>query len=134
MPARNWVLEYSAVPSDSNSNQSGEIRMAAEETLSPPRAERRFDFYRPALEPIKNARMIVLHGRINEEGLVQDLKVLQRIDDQVDQLAMAAFSQWKFQPAKRRDQAIAVEILVGIPAAGLRVASAEGGSSERTAQ
>jgi hypothetical protein len=124
MPNRNWVLEYSLVPAEPATAPSGQITLAPEETLAPPRAERRFDFYRPALEPAKNTRTIVLHGRIGEDGTVQDLKVLQKVQEEADQLAMAAFSQWRFRPATRKGQPVAVEILVGIPASGPRMADA----------
>jgi outer membrane biosynthesis protein TonB len=60
--------------------------------------------------------MFILQGVIREDGSVAELKVLQGIQEEADQVAIAAFGRWKFKPALREDQPVAVEILVGIPA------------------
>ena len=119
MPERNWVLEYSLKISDAAAGtRSGTIQLSMENGLAPPFPKQKFDFYRPASVPQRSTRKIVLHGVIREDGSVEDLKVLEGVQADADELARMAFSQWKFRPASRGNQPVAVEILVGIPASG----------------
>jgi hypothetical protein len=119
MPERNWVLEYSVIPSgEEKAVRSGAIQLSMDNGLAPPYPKEKFDFYRPASVPQRGNRRIVLHGVIREDGAVEELKVLQGVHAEADELARVAFSQWKFRPASRGDQPVAVEILVGIPASG----------------
>jgi len=60
--------------------------------------------------------LIILHGVIREDGSIGELKVLQGVQPEADQLALAAFGRWKFKPAQRASKPLAVEMLVGIPA------------------
>lgn len=119
MPGRSWILQFCA-PSGSNSSQprpSHGIEIRLDPGIVPPSAEEQFDFQRPPLSSsvVNEKQMVVLHGIIREDGSVGELKVLQGFLDVVDQAAVAAFSRWKFRPALRSNEPIAVEILVGIP-------------------
>ena len=128
MKDKDWVLEYT-LPPDADSPAAapqGRVVAALQDSLAPPWAEKKFDFYRPAISQEKISRTIVLHGKIGEDGLVQDLKVLQSVQADVDRLALAAFSQWKFRPATRQGKPVGVEILVGIPAAGPKRVTPDG--------
>ena len=120
MKSKDWVLEYTLVPDGSSPAETAQrgVVVALQDSLAPPWPEKKFDFYRPAIAREKLSRMIVLHGKIGEDGVVNDLKVLQSIQEDVDRLALAAFSQWKFRPATRGGKPVGVEILVGIPATG----------------
>ena len=120
MPHKNWILQYSpaAEAGSAPDRGSGQIVATLKDSLTPPWAEKRFDFRRPALPPQKSNLMIILHGEIQEDGTVNGLKVHQGVQPDADQIALAAFSQWKFRPATRGGKPIRVEILVGIPAAG----------------
>ena len=119
MPDRSWVLEYSVIPSGKEAGaRSGTITLSGDSSVTPPFPKQKFDFYRPASIPPRSTRRIVLHGVIREDGAVEDLKVLQGVQADSDELARLTFSQWKFRPASQGNQPIAVEILVGIPASG----------------
>jgi TonB family protein len=137
MKNKDWVLEYTLV-TDGNSpseTRQGGMVVALQDSLAPPWPEKKFDFYRPAIAQEKISRTIVLHGKLGEDGLVNDLKVLQSVQEDVDRLALAAFSQWKFRPATRGGKPVGVEIMVGIPAAGpQRAAPDEEGNGLLSAQ
>lgn len=115
MPGKPWVLQYcewESHPSSPNRYQQ-ELKLPA--GIVPPEVEARFDFHRPPAPPYKQDALIVLHGRINAEGRVEDLTVYQGVLPLADQAALQAFQQWRFRPAKVNGRPIAVEILVGIP-------------------
>jgi len=84
--------------------------------LVPPDAEEKFDFLRLPVPEDKKDAMFILQGVIREDGSVAELRVLQGIQEEADRVAIAAFGRWKFKPALREGKAVAVEILVGIPA------------------
>ena len=58
--------------------------------------------------------MLILKGVIREDGTVDKLEVYRSVMKQVDDIALAAMSKWKFSPAKRGEKPVAVQILVGI--------------------
>ncbi len=116
MPGRNWVLQFCAVNEDPPPVQSSQIEIHMEAPLAPPAAVDQFDFHRPPLPEENAGRMIILHGVIQPDGSVSNLEVLQAVDPSSDRAAAAAFARWKFAPAMRAGNPIAVEVLVGIPA------------------
>ena len=119
MPHKNWILQYSPVPEASSTPQRAPAQavVAVRDNLTPPWPEKKFDFRRPPIPPERSNRLIILHGRIREDGTVEELKVHQGVQTDADQIALAAFRQWIFRPATRGGKPIPVEILVGIPAA-----------------
>ena len=118
MPGKNWILQYcqrkNLSPQRAQKPQStvAEVDLG----LNPPYATQKFDFHRPAISAEKANEMIILHGLILEDGSVGDLKILQGVQAEADQAALAAFGRWKFRPALRSGKPASVEILVGIPA------------------
>jgi len=84
--------------------------------LVPPSVEEQFDFHRPALPRKQTDEMIVLHGFIRDDGSVAEVKILKGLEALSDEAAIAAFVRWKFKPALRAGNAVAIEVLVGIPA------------------
>jgi hypothetical protein len=118
MPGKSWILQYSVAAEEREAPNRGgnQVVYLSGETLTPPWPEKKFDFRRPAIERGAANRTIVLHGRIQEDGAVQAIKVHRGVQQNVDLLALAAFQQWKFRPATRAGKPVAVEILVGIPA------------------
>jgi len=115
MPGRNWILQFCAAGDDPLPVQASQIEIYMEAPLVPPTAIDQFDFHRPPLEASTD-RMIVLHGVIREDGSVSNLEILQEVAPSSDEAAKAAFTRWKFTPAMRAGNPIAVEVLVGIPA------------------
>jgi hypothetical protein len=118
MPHKNWILQYSPVPETSpkSNGTPAQAAISFRDSLTPPWPEKKFDFRRPPVPAQRSNRLIILHGRIGENGKVEDLKVHQGVQADADQIALAAFRQWVFRPATREGKPISVEILVGIPA------------------
>jgi Gram-negative bacterial TonB protein C-terminal len=119
MPGKNWILQFCSADDDpppaQQSSHTIEIRMEA--PLVPPTAIDQFDFHRLPLPEENGGQIIILRGVIRRDGSVSNLEVLQAVEPSSDQAAAAAFARWKFTPALRAGNPIAVEVLVGIPAA-----------------
>jgi hypothetical protein len=117
MPGKHWILQYcdSTKSADDQTAATRSVEVRLDPALLPPSVEEQFDFHRPTLPKGKIAEMIVLHGTIREDGSVAEVKVLMGLQDLADEAAMAAFLRWKFKPALRGGNAVAVEVLVGIP-------------------
>jgi TonB family protein len=58
---------------------------------------------------------VVLYGVIKEDGSVDAIQVVRRLDERLDANAVSAFKGWKFGPAMKDGQAVAVEAIVHIP-------------------
>jgi TonB family protein len=58
---------------------------------------------------------VTLYAVIRADGTVSDIKVLNSLDDRLDSSAMRALSRWKFRPATKNGEAIALEAVVQIP-------------------
>ena len=116
MPSVNWTLQYcqqdDSQPKPNNTSISRVIQM--ESGLLPPDPIEEFDFRRMPFPADQQNKMIVLKGTIREDGMVDNLKVYQGVLKEMDEFALAAFSKWKFNPAKRAGKTVAVQILVGI--------------------
>jgi protein TonB len=51
---------------------------------------------------------------VDQFGKVRDIKVEQSLDPALDKNAIASLSQWKFQPATKDGQPVAVQMMVQI--------------------
>ena len=58
---------------------------------------------------------VTLYAVIHSDGSVSDVKVLQSVDDRLDDFASAALSHWKFRPATKNGSPVALEAVVVIP-------------------
>jgi hypothetical protein len=119
MPGKNWILQYcewSTDPVQHGAESSRSVAIRLDPGLVPPSVEEQFDFHRPALPTDKMTEMIVLHGVIRQDGSVAEVKALKGLEDLADEAAVAAFARWKFKPALRAGSAVAIEVLVGVPA------------------
>jgi Gram-negative bacterial TonB protein C-terminal len=120
MPTSTWTLQYcqqSAAPAAAQpqSNTSVSVRsFQTQESLLPPDPLQEFDFRRTPLAADLTNKMLILKGVIREDGTVDKLEVYRSVMKQVDDIALAAMSKWKFSPAKRGEKPVAVQILVGI--------------------
>lgn len=118
MPTENWVLEYcqevsNPVSTPTASTQSTQV-VHLQEGLIPPDPVQKFDFRRSSVSADKVRGMLVINGIVREDGVVDNLQIFQGVSNDVDDIALAALKQWKFNPAKRGEKAIAVQILIGI--------------------
>ena len=58
---------------------------------------------------------VTLSAVIRSDGSVGEVRVLQGVDDRLDQYASAAMSRWHFRPATRNGEAVALQAVVMIP-------------------
>ncbi|HXX16856.1 MAG TPA: TonB family protein [Candidatus Eremiobacteraceae bacterium] len=61
---------------------------------------------------------VILYGVIRADGSVDSIQLVHRLDSQLDANSIAAFSQWKFTPATKDGQPVAIEAIVHIPFRG----------------
>src|SRR5882724_6870804 len=59
--------------------------------------------------------VIVVFAVIDTEGKLQRLSVLQTPDGRFNPPILAALTRWRFQPAQRNGQPVALKVLIGIP-------------------
>ena len=116
----NWTMQYCQKSSPSSGtpdadSQSTVLRLETGLVPPDPDLDSRFDFKRLSVPPGKARQMIVLKGKLREDGTVDDLEVYQGLVPEMDEAARLAFSRWKFRPAMRAGKPVAIEVLVGIP-------------------
>jgi TonB family protein len=58
---------------------------------------------------------VILYGVIRPDGSVDSIQLVRGVDEQLDANAVQAFSQWKFEPATKEGQPVALEAIVHIP-------------------
>jgi TonB family protein len=61
---------------------------------------------------------VILYGVIRPDGTVDSIQLVRGIDKLLDANAMDAFRQWKFRPATKDGQPVALEAIVHIPFRG----------------
>jgi hypothetical protein len=117
MPRVSWALEYCREREDRGTEApaaTGTVEYAG--GIVPPQPEKQFDFHRPPVPPLKANKLIILKGKIDKDGSVSSLKLLEGVTKTADEAAVAAFARWKFKPALEGGKPVAVDFLVGIPA------------------
>jgi protein TonB len=58
---------------------------------------------------------VTLYAVIHSDGTVGEIRVLASPDDRLDALARTALAHWKFRPATKDGQPVALEAVVVIP-------------------
>jgi TonB family protein len=58
---------------------------------------------------------VILSAVIYSDGSVRDIRILRGVDDRLDQYASSALSRWRFRPATRNGDPIALQTVVMIP-------------------
>lgn len=118
MPGKNWALQYcehaSGAPTSPEPAKAGVVRMEA--GIVPPSPEQQFDFHRVPVPDSDSDKLIILRGRITQDGSVNGVTVFRGVLAAMDAAAAQAFGNWKFKPATRAGAPIDVDVLVGIPA------------------
>ncbi|HKN23272.1 MAG TPA: TonB family protein [Candidatus Acidoferrum sp.] len=61
---------------------------------------------------------VILYGVIRPDGSVDSIQIVRSLDKQLDANAVEALSQWKFRPATKDGQPVALEAIVHIPFRG----------------
>jgi TonB family protein len=109
-----WIIHFAALKADSTpANPSGE---AASSDLSSPVATSKVDPAYP-LELMKQnvAGTVILHAVILADGRVGTVRVLRSVNDRLDRFASDAIAKWRFQPAMKNGDPVAVEATFWIP-------------------
>ena len=57
---------------------------------------------------------MVLALVVNEQGLPENIRVATSVDPRLDQAAMDAVAQWRYEPGRKKGQAVAMETTVDI--------------------
>jgi protein TonB len=58
---------------------------------------------------------VTLYAMIGSDGSVSDVRVLNGVDDRLDQYAREALTRWHFRPATKNGNPVALEAVVKIP-------------------
>ena len=58
---------------------------------------------------------VILYAIIRESGSVDSIQIVKKLDPQLDQNAIEAVSAWKFSPATRNGEPVAVEAVIYVP-------------------
>lgn len=58
---------------------------------------------------------VILSAIIHSNGVVGDVRILRGVDDRLDQYATAALSRWRFRPATKNGDPVALQAVVMIP-------------------
>jgi TonB family protein len=106
-----WIIRFSEL------HLAGPARLSGE--LSAPVPLRKLDpkYPQTAIQDHIQGE-VILYGVIRPDGSVDGIQLVHGIDEQLNANAIAAFAQWKFQPATKGGQPIALEAIVHIPFRG----------------
>lgn len=106
-----WVIRFSELHLPGAPQISGD--------LNGPVARRKIDPKYPQTAIDEHIQgEVILYGVIRPDGSVDSIQLVHGIDKQLDANAIAAFAQWKFEPATKSGQAVALEAIVHIPFRG----------------
>jgi protein TonB len=106
-----WIVHFSELRSPSAVHLSGELSAPVPVHKVDPKYPQ--DLMKDHVEG-----EVILYGVIRPDGGVDSIQLVRGIDPQLDANAIGAFRQWKFQPATKSGQAIAIEAIVHIPFRG----------------
>jgi TonB family protein len=108
-----WVLKFAEL--DDDGSPAATVRRLSGE-LSGPVATRKVDpRYPPALVLAHVQGEVVLYAIIRDNGSIDSIQVMRSLDPVLDQNAMEALAQWKFQPGSRNGVPVALEAVIHIP-------------------
>jgi TonB family protein len=100
-----WVIRFAELK---DSAQQGD--------LMAPEATRKVDpAYPLELMRTQIEGRVTLYAVIRSDGTVGDVRVLNSVDDRLDEYARAALSRWHFRPATKAGSAVDLEAVVTIP-------------------
>jgi len=103
-----WIIHFSELHLD------GAQRLAGDVTAPVPMRKVDPKYPQSAMQERIEGE-VILYGVIRQDGSVDSIQLVRGIDEQLDANAMSAFSQWKFDPATKEGQPVALEAIVHIP-------------------
>ncbi len=105
-----WILNFSEL------RVNAEAPRISSSDISAPVPLRKVDpKYPPSLMSERVEGEVVLYAVIRRDGTVDSIQLVHGIDEQLDENAMQALSQWKFQPGARQGSTVELEAIVHIP-------------------
>lgn len=114
--------EYREVPEANAANCSGAAEIVAHLddgspvyrvgcSIKPPRPIRQFEpDYSERARKKKISGTVVLSSIVDSSGNVRDIQIKQPLEPSLDQQAIAALNKWKFEPAMKDGQPVAVKL------------------------
>jgi len=105
-----WILNFSEL----RVNSEGP-RITSSDISAPVPLRKVDPKYPPSLMSERVEGEVVLYAVIRRDGAVDSIQLVHGIDEQLDENAMQALSQWKFQPARRQGSPVELEAIVHIP-------------------
>lgn len=83
--------------------------------VTPPRVIRQVNpAYSPGSRGVRVGGTVTVGLVVTSGGTPRDVRVVQGLDKDIDQSAVDAVKQWRFEPAKKEGKAIAVRITIQI--------------------
>ena len=105
-----WVIRFAELTQNSDKSE-----------LSAPVAMEKVDPAYPLELMRHNVQgTVTLYAVIYSDGSVGNVRVLRGVDDRLDEYARAALSRWRFHPATKNGNAVALEAVVVIPFRAVR--------------
>jgi TonB family protein len=105
-----WILNFSEL------RVNADAPRISSSDISAPVPLRKVDpKYPPSLMSERVEGEVVLYAVIRRDGTVDSIQLVHGIDEQLDENAMQALSQWKFQPGARQGSTVELEAIVHIP-------------------
>ncbi len=105
-----WILNFSELRSSSSAPH-----VASADLTGPSPIKKSDPRYPTQLINEHVEGEVVLYAVIRADGSVDSVELVRGLDEQLDNNAMEALSQWKFKPATRQGTPIALEAIVHIP-------------------
>ena len=117
-----WVIRFAELNGNKSSKEESESKGDAKgnegkgDDLTAPVAIQKVDPAYPLELMRRNVHgTVTLYAVIRNDGSVTDVRVLNGVDDQLDEFARAALTHWRFRPATKNGSPVDLEAVVMIP-------------------
>ncbi len=113
---RRWILQYCVPGSAARQfviGPDGVIHILPRRSIQPPYPVDRLPLDLGGVQG--DLRRLVVFATINEQGDMDNIRVVRGTGQEIDGAAVAALRRWSFRPALRGEDPVAVEALFGIP-------------------
>jgi TonB family protein len=105
-----WILNFSELRSNPDAP-----RITSSDLTGPATMRKVDPKYPQSLVSDRVEGEVVLYAIIRGDGSVDGIQLVRGVDEQLDDNAMQALSQWKFRPATRQGAPVELEAIVHIP-------------------
>jgi protein TonB len=105
-----WILPAQTLPAQTDDETVYDLGPG----VTPPRIIKQVNPHYPNDRGVRAVGSVIIGLIVSSKGLPRDLRVLKSLDKDLDQSALDAVQQWRFEPAQRDGKAIAVRISLQI--------------------